>query len=225
MSVQACVQNRDYPHTWWLERHELKLIEAAKLNASSEVVFIGDSITQGWEGLGLKAWQAYFQPLNALNLGFNGDCTEHVLWRIEQGELDNISPNIIILMIGTNNAGHRKEDPHDTFLGVKAILARIQEKQPDAHIILLAIFPRGQFPDDPLRKITSKTNNLIEPLAGNKQIHWLDINHKFLNENGELTKDVAEDFLHINAEQYDVWAKAMEQTLKVATHSQSNRRF
>jgi beta-glucosidase len=207
------VQNKDYPHGWWLQRHRSKLSEIKAAKAPPQIVFIGDSITQGWEESGLTTWKKYFKSLNAINLGFNGDCTEHVLWRIEQGELDNMNPSIIIMMIGTNNAGHRKEDPQHTFLGIKAILSRIRQKQPNAQTVLLAIFPRGQFTNDPLRKMTSETNALIRQLADNKHIHYLDINEKFLTEDGELTKEVAEDFLHINAQQYDVWAKAMIKTI------------
>src|SRR5574344_1724342 len=121
------------PNNWWQQRFAQKqaLIKAG----GSQVVFLGDSITHNWEGPGKAQWDKYFAgaPYHALNLGYGGDRTEHVLWRLDHGELSGYSPSVIVLMIGTNNTGHHKfedEPPLDTILGIKAVLDKIREKAP-----------------------------------------------------------------------------------------------
>jgi beta-glucosidase len=113
------------------------------------------------------------------------------------------------MVIGTNNAAHRRENPQHTLIGIKATPARLRDKLPSAHILLFAIFRRGQHKDDPLRRMTSKTNKLIKPPADHTQNHRLDINQLLLNDQEELTKGVANDYLHINENQYVIWANAM----------------
>ena len=221
LSVQPCVQNRDYPHEWWLERHQTKQQEKQSRSKSIQLVFIGDSITQAWEDKGKKVWHEQYEPLGTLNLGFNGDCTEHVIWRIENGALDELAPKVIILMVGTNNAGHRKEKPQHTSLGTQSIIELIRRKCPSANILLLAIFPRGKTVDDPLRQLTEETNQYIEQLADDDKVHWLNLNHLFLNSSGELTPEIATDFLHINEKQYRVWAEAMTPSISRLMKSHS----
>ena len=145
LSIQAAIQNPDYPQPWWLARHQQKLAEIAQKGSKAQLVFLGDSITHAWEDFGEQTWQQYYQSLDAINLGYAGDRTENLLWRIQNGELDGLNPKLVVLLIGTNNAGHRKEHPDDTALGIQVILQTISDKLPNCKILLLAIFPRGRF--------------------------------------------------------------------------------
>ena len=92
--------------SWWRERHQKKLAEiAANTNRSYDVVFVGDSITELWERRHRHRWNHWFSygKLRALNLGFSADRTEHVLWRLENGELDGYKAKAVVLEIGTYN--------------------------------------------------------------------------------------------------------------------------
>ena len=89
---------------WWKARHEMKL-KAAK-GADVDLLFIGDSITHGWENKGRELWAKYYAPRNAFNIGYSGDRTQHVLWRLENGEMKGMKPKVAVIMIGTNNTGH-----------------------------------------------------------------------------------------------------------------------
>ena len=137
-AVTPVPQNAD-TNSWWMKRHAQKL-ERVKAGGS-RVVFIGDSITHFWEGNGRAQWEKYFAgaPYHALNLGYSADRTEHVLWRLDHGELDGYEAKAVVLMIGTNNTGHwpfEKEPPADTIIGVRAVLDKIRAKQPGAKIVL-----------------------------------------------------------------------------------------
>lgn len=194
---------------WWLPRHEEKLAEKSAMERV-DLVFLGDSITQAWEKEGADVWQTFYQPRNALNLGFNGDKTENVLWRLAHGEVDNIAPKLLVLLIGTNNAGHRMDKAEDTALGVKQILSVLAEKLPKTKVLLLAIFPRSAKPTQKLRKLNDEVNQIICTYADDKRVFFRDINSVFLDKDGCLTSDVMNDFLHPNASQYQVFAEAIE---------------
>ena len=145
-SIQPDVQSADWAKDWWGKRHEEKLAEK-KERGQIDMVMIGDSITHGWEGAGKATWEKYYGSRNALNLGFSGDRTEQVIWRLQHGEVEGIAPKLVVLMIGTNNAGHRKEKSADTAAGVKAILEELGKRLPDTKCLVLAIFPRGAKPE------------------------------------------------------------------------------
>ncbi len=210
LSIQPNVQTAKWAQSWWMPRHQAKLAEKNKMS-KVELVFIGDSITHSWDdpNKGLAIWQKHFAPLNALNLGFSGDRTEHVLWRIQNGAIDGIDPKLLVLMIGTNNTGHRQDPAKETALGIKHILDLIQLKLPNTKILLLAIFPRGAFSDDPLRQLNDQVNHLIQDYHDGQHIFYKDINHLFLDQSGELSRIVMKDLLHPNKSQYQVWAKGM----------------
>ncbi|MFC5050741.1 platelet-activating factor acetylhydrolase IB subunit [Rubritalea spongiae] len=198
---------------WWMPRHQEKL-EQKKNLGDVQLVFIGDSITHAWENKGKEVWAKEYAPYKALNLGYSGDRTENVLWRIENGEVDGISPKAIVMMIGTNNAGHRDEPSEQTADGIKAILDLLEKKQPETKILLLGIFPRGTTPEDPKRKLIDGTNKIIETYADNKRVFYLNINNVFLEEDGTLSKQVMKDLLHPNPDQYQVWADAIRPLLQ-----------
>ncbi len=203
------VQTAEWAKAWWMKRHQQKLAEKSKM-VTVDLVMIGDSIMHGWETRGKKVWDKYYGKRHALNLGFSGDRTENVLWRLQHGEVDGISPKLAVVMIGTNNAGHRKDPPEQTAAGIKAILTELQTRLPHTKILLLAIFPRGKDPNNPLRKINEATNKIIKKYADGKRVFWLNINDKFLQADGVLPKSIMPDLLHPNAEGYEIWAQAIE---------------
>lgn len=197
---------------WWLPRHEQKLKEKDTMQRV-DLVWIGDSITHGWEKAGKEVWDQHYASQNALNLGFSADRTEHVLWRLQHGAIEDITPQVAVIMIGTNNTGHRQDPPEETAAGVKAIIEELQARTPDTKILLLAIFPRGETPDDPLRQLNARINAILETYANDESVFFQDINEVFLEDDGRLPKSVMPDLLHPNTEGYRRWAKAIEPTL------------
>lgn len=206
----------------WVKRHE-GFVEIAK-RGNVDVLFLGDSITDGWRNdetkRGGKAiWDQHFAPLKAANFGISGDRTQHVLWRLQHGEIDGIKPKVVVLMIGTNNTGFEadkvtpKNTPAEAAEGVRAIVKAIRLKLPATKILLLAVFPRGETPDNPGRKQVVEINKLISRFQDGKFIRYLDIGPKFLTEDGTLSKDIMPDFLHPNPKGYEIWANEIKAPL------------
>ncbi len=192
---------------WWMKRHEL--YNARAKESKPELIFIGDSITQGWELPGNKdVWEKYYGKRNALNLGISGDRTQHVLWRLDHGNIDGISPKLAVVMIGTNNSS--RSNPEDIPGGVKAIIDRLRTKLPGTKILLLAIFPRGADKDDPWRRVNERVNEAIQKFADNKMVYWANINGLLTQPDGTLSKEIMPDLLHPNARGYEIWAEAIE---------------
>lgn len=199
---------------WWKQRFEQK----CKLAKSKkwDFVFLGDSITHGWEGRGKKEWDTLVAPYNALNLGYGADRTEHVLWRLDHGELDGVNPKVIFVMIGTNNTGHNspvQERPEDTAKGIRAILDRLAKIAPNAKIVLHPIFPRGALHTDPLRLRNEDVNQQIQSFADGRRVFWLDFNQKFLQADGTLSKEIMGDLLHPTPKGYQIWFEAIKPTM------------
>ncbi len=195
----------------------MKIVErqaAAAKPGQWDLVLIGDSITAGWQsGAPAEIWAKYFPAYRTLNLGIAADKTENVLWRLGfPGTLDGYQPKLFILMIGTNNTGHRFgiETADDTAQGVRAILDTLATKATDAKILLLAIFPRGEAIK---RQRNDEVNRQIKKLADNQKIFWLDLSQHFLQPDGTLSKPLFKDEkpfpIHLTAEGYEAWAKAM----------------
>lgn len=202
---------------WWMPRHEKKLEEKRRIVAAGrnpQVVFIGDSITEGWEKSGKDVWQRYYAKYDALALGFGGDHTENVLWRLRHGEVDGIAPKVAVLMIGTNNAGDRNDDPKATAAGIKAILDELRQRLPDTKVLLLAIFPREEKPTAFLRRLNEQVNARIAAYADGRHVFFANINEAMLDADGTLSRDVMPDLLHPEGKGYDIWARAMEPILQ-----------
>ena len=218
--VHAAIKNATTPahrmksdeKNWWQERHESKAIEAKK--NKWDLIFLGDSITHSWETAGKKTWNKYYQKRRALNLGFSGDRTEHVLWRLDNGEFEEVQPKVVVLMIGTNNTGHRKDPPKAIAAGVEKIIERINTKSPTTKILLLAIFPRSEKVSDPQRKNNDRANALIKQLTKKDGVTYLDINERFLLPDGTLSKEIMPDLLHPKQKGYAIWAEAIEPSLR-----------
>ena len=216
-SVTPAKLNESWSIEWWQPRHEQKLEEKRKLVAAGtppEIVFIGDSITEGWENDGKQVWAQHYARYHALALGFGGDRTENVLWRLQHGEIDGISPKVAVLMIGTNNTGHRAENPDTTAAGIKRLIDEIRQRTPKTKVLLLAIFPRGEKPDDPLRGLNERVNKALAGFADGRSVHFLNINKALLEPDGTLSKDVMPDLLHPNAQGYAIWQREMAPTLQ-----------
>ncbi|MBI1367565.1 MAG: GDSL family lipase [Planctomycetes bacterium] len=194
----------------WMARHES--FNARVKQGNVDMLMIGDSITHGWEGGGREIWAKYYAPRHAVNLGIGGDRTQHVLWRLQNGNIEGISPKLAVIMIGTNNA--RDNTPEQTAEGVTAIVNLLREKLPNTKILLLAIFPRGANNEDGLRKKNEAVNAIIAKLDDGKMIHYLNINDKFLGADGTLSKEIMPDLLHPNGKGYQIWADAIEPSVK-----------
>ena len=215
-SVTPSPLNESWSLDWWMPRHQEKLAEIERGKAAGEptdLVFIGDSITHNWEQHNKALWDEYWGKYHALNLGYGGDRTENVLWRLQHGEIDGIKPKVIVMMIGTNNTGFRHEAPELIYAGIKRDIQEIQKHQPHAKLLLLAIFPRGEKPDDTQRVLNEKVNAMLPKLADNKRVFFLNINKAFLAPDGTLSKDIMPDLLHPNAEGYKIWQREMQPEL------------
>jgi beta-glucosidase len=208
--------NESWSIDWWMPRHEEKLAEIARRKAAGEktdLVFIGDSITHHWEKEQPELFKAFYGKYNALDLGYGGDRTENVLWRLQHGEIDGIDPKVAVLMIGTNNTGLRGDAPDLIYAGIKRDIQEIRKHLPHTKLLLLAIFPRGEKADDGQRLNNEKVNAMLPKLADNKHVFFLNMNKAFLAPDGTLSKDIMPDLLHPNAEGYKIWQREMQPTL------------
>jgi beta-glucosidase len=174
-----------------------------------DLIFIGDSITQGWEGAGKDAWAKYYAKRNAANLGIGGDRTQHVLWRLDHGNIDGIAPKLAVLMIGTNNSNGADNTAEEIGAGITAIVKKLREKLPDTKVLILAVFPRGDKPN-PQREKNAQASAIASKLADDKMVYYLDIGPKFLGDGGSLSKDVMPDLLHLSPQGYEIWAESIE---------------
>jgi beta-glucosidase len=194
-----------------MARHE-KFNERVK-QGNVDLILIGDSITQGWEGAGKDVWEKYYGKRNAVNLGIGGDRTQHVLWRLDHGNIDGISPKLAVVMIGTNNSNGADNTAEEIGAGIQAIVKKLREKLPQTKVLLLAVFPRDEKPN-PRRDKIAKVNEIASQVADGKDVVYLDIGPKFLSADGTLSKDVMPDFLHLSPKGYEIWAEAIEPKVK-----------
>lgn len=194
---------------WWMPRFydNVRRIEQGDV----DVLFVGDSITHGWESRGAQTWERYYGHRKAVNMGFAGDRTQHVLWRLVHGRLDGIAPKVAVLMIGTNNVN--SDTPREIAAGVGAVCYTLRAILPETKILLLAIFPRGAGTDDWRRRTNEAANAMIAELDDGEWIHYLDIGDAFLEPDGTLPEAVMPDLLHPSERGYEIWAEAMEPTL------------
>lgn len=206
----ACVPaTRENPANW-MSRHE-KFVAQAK-RGGIDILFMGDSITDNWRSKGSNVWKEYYAPRHAANFGIGGDRTQHVLWRIENGELDGIHPKVTVLMIGTNNS--KSDSSDDIARAIGMIIDVIHTKLPDTKILLLAVFPRNRPTDTAeMMQTIHEVNQKIAGYDHGGSVRFLDINAKFLGPDGTVHADVMADFLHPTEKGYKIWAAAMGPTL------------
>lgn len=198
--------------------HE-QLVQKAK-QGQIDVYFQGDSITRRWGATDypelLAHWKKNFYGWNAANFAWGGDSTQHILWRMRNGELDGLNPKVVVLQAGTNNlpwrgpADEKKVD--EVVQGVNAILAEFQMRTPEAKIVLTGLFPRPQNPS--LASAIQRINKRLEVLADGDKVRYLNINSDLVDSKGEFRPGVSSDGLHLDAAGYDVWAAALKPLLK-----------
>jgi lysophospholipase L1-like esterase len=209
-------KNSQIAHTQLLEK-------AAK--GGIDVYFLGDSITRRWGTSDhqyqhfYENWRQNFFGWNAGNFGWGGDTTQNILWRLENGELDNVNPKVIVLLAGTNNVGkntpNNDSDTRATEIpkGIKAILDLCRKKAPTATIILMGIFPRND--NMAVMPIINQVNKSIAKFADGKKIRFLNINKKMADKNDKLLPGMTvADGLHLDVKGYQAWADALKPIFK-----------
>jgi lysophospholipase L1-like esterase len=186
--------------------HFTHILDRAK-SGPEDLLFDGDSITDGWQGRGKAVWEKYYGKLAAADAGISGDRTENVLWRLADGQVDGVKPKLVVLMIGTNNLG--RDTDERIAGGVEKIVQDYQQRCPEAVILLEGIFPRGAKADDPVRARIKHINTIIAKLGDDKKVIYLDFGDKFLEPDGTLSAKIMPDFLHPSEAGYEIWATAI----------------
>ena len=189
----------------WLQRHEE--INADVSKGKVNLLWIGDSIVENWKDRGKPTWDQYYGPRGAANLGIGGDRTEHLLWRMDHGNLDGVSPKLAIVMMGQNNGGTNTAE--EIAEGVTAIVTRLRSKLPETKILLLGIFFRGEHPNEEQKRL-AQTNEIISKLADEKHVFYMNINSIFLLPDGSIPASLMPDFEHPSPEGHKLWAETIE---------------
>lgn len=180
-----------------------------------DVYFIGDSIVRRWGALDypdfLANWTANFFGWNAANFGWGADRIEHMLWRLENGELDGVRPKVIVVLAGTNNVGSSPggdEKIVNITRGLQALIDLCRRKVPDATVIVTAIFPRN----DNIAVVPeiARINTRLAALADGTRIRFLDVNGRLADPQGKLFEGVSVDGLHLTVKGYQIWADALK---------------
>ncbi len=196
--------------------HEM-LLEKAR-HGGIDLYFEGDSITRRWGATDypsfLANWRENFYGWNAADFGWGSDCTQNMLWRLGNGELDGVDPKVIVILAGTNNVGNAPADDAkiaDITRGIKAIIELCRQKAPSATVVLMAIFPRN---DNPFANPTiNRINQDIAAFADGKSVRFLNINDKLADKNGVLLDGMSVDRLHPTLKGYKVWADGLRPIL------------
>ena len=195
-----------YPDAW-RALHQRKLERAKK--GGIEVLFLGDSLTLGWDE---ALWKERYQPLGAANFGIGGDGTPQLLWRIAHGELDGLAPKVVVLMAGINNTwpGYSTDD---TIKGIETIVAAIRAKLPQTRIVLLGVLPIFD-KDDGVRAKIKKINAGLARLDDGQTLRFLDFGEKLLTPDGALGEGLYQkDKLHLTPAAYRIYADALDPLL------------
>lgn len=207
----------------FLARHEGFLKDLKAMEGKVELLLVGDSITDGWrrpqDPNNPKSWggkvafdEAYATKYRTLNIGIGGDRTQHVIWRLQNGEVEGISPKVAMLMIGTNNLSANSDE--EIVAGITKCVKTLNEKLPQTKVLLLGVFPRSPKAADAARARIKNINEQISKLDdGGKTVKYLDIGAKFLDAEGNIPPDIMPDFLHVNEKGYKIWAAAVQPTL------------
>jgi lysophospholipase L1-like esterase len=189
-----------------------------KTKGRIDVYFVGDSITRRWGATDypefLAHWKQSFFGWNAANFGWGGDSIPNILWRLQNGELDQVHPKIIVVLAGTNNIGTAAPSPNDEarvagiVRGIRAILNVCQQKAPEAVIVLMGITPRND--NRAVMATINQVNERIAQFADGKKIRCLNINGQLADADGVLRPGMSPDKLHLSVKGYQVWAEALK---------------
>lgn len=209
-AVPANVSPTTYPvaQQYWLIRADQKIKDAAARANEIKIIFDGDSITDSWENKGRAVWQSRLMKYHPFDFAMSGDRTQHVLFRLAEGQARGLDPKLIVLLIGTNNIPIDK--PEQIADGVAAIIKVYRERCPNAVILLQGIFPRSETPDAPNRVKIKETNALLTKLADGTKVVYVDFGDKFLEPDGRISSTVLYDYLHPTPKGYTIWADALQ---------------
>ena len=197
----------------WLARHQGFVAEARR--GGVDLLFLGDSITDSWRTVGAAVWAQRFAPLKSANFGISGDRTQHLLWRLQNGELDGIQPRVVVLLIGINNVAQaHPETPASAAAGIEAVVRELRARLPRTRVLLLAVFPCREKPDHPLRISVGQINDAVARLDdGGRSVVYVDLAGAFLEADGTIPRELMPDFLHLSAKGYERWANAVREPL------------
>lgn len=195
-----------------IERWETMHAEDVDIAAQGDVdlLFIGDSITEGWPQ---NLWEEYFGDYKAANFAIGGDKTENLLWRLNNGSVGQLEPEVVSLLIGVNNFGLSQHRPDDVALGVQAVVETLLDAFPDARILLHGIFPHKQSAEDPARTDVRRVNEQIASLAEHERVYFLNIGDQLVQANGDISKDIMPDYLHLSEAGYRIWGDNLKPIL------------
>ena len=200
---------------WWANRFLSRHGEIEKLRGKTvDLVLLGDSIMHFWEWKQPNSWRKLTANRTVLNLGYGGDRTQNVLWRIDHGELDGYDAKCIVLMIGTNNNSSDDTKPENVAAAIERIVAKIREHQPKTKLVMHPIFPRGESAQSErhaaARGRNDKTNELLKKFVeSDGRIVWIDFNDKLVDETGWVPKSIMADQIHPTSAGYEVWMAAL----------------
>jgi len=196
-------------HNWWLDRLQRNRREILASGGEIDIVLLGDSITQNWEGVGAKELAKLREKRSVLSAGYSGDTVPTLRWRVENGELDGYKAKLIALMIGTNDARWAPgATPESIAASIRELVQVIHRKQPDAKILVSSVFPRGEKPDDPFRLKIAGINRCLDGIADGRKVFFTDFSKAFISADGTISKELMPDFLHPGPVGYDIWFDA-----------------
>ncbi|MFC1551332.1 GDSL-type esterase/lipase family protein [Candidatus Latescibacterota bacterium] len=195
-----------------------ELIEKTQ-KGNIDLYIVGDSITRRWEATHQESWDKNFSGWNAADFGSGGDRTRNVIYRAIHGELDNVNPKVIAILIGTNNVGFYPPKGNyeplveDTVKGIKAYVKLLKEMAPGAKIILTAITPRNTKGTTDVMPIIDAINERIASIGDGKTVHFINVNEQMAGADGKLFEGVTDDGIHLSNMGYQIWADAMKPLL------------
>jgi lysophospholipase L1-like esterase len=201
---------------YFMKMH-IMFLEQGKLGGVN-LLFMGDVLTDNWRKPaptgGKEIWDKLYAPQGAANFGVGADKTQNVLWRIDHGELDGLTPKVVVLLAGANNMAYPADD---ILLGEMAIIQDIHQKLPNSKLLILGIFPRGLDPDNPvvadMRDKITKVNKGLAQLDDGQFTRFLDIGSKFVDDKGNIQTSLMPDGFHLDSDGYQTWSDSMADTL------------
>ena len=190
----------------WRQRHDANVARAAQ--GDCDILLLGDSITEGWNQTTL--WEERYPHLKIANFGIGGDTTANLLWRLENGEIGALKPQVIVMMIGTNNLGRNEDRPAAVVNGIQAIVSVLHARLPGAKIVLLGVLPVGQEPKTRIRKQVDEMNTqLVKTLHDGHSVFVANLADAVLETDGSISASTMADFLHPTPAGYQRLAEAL----------------
>lgn len=185
----------------WGKEHE-DFVARAK-QGKIDILLLGDSITHRWP---TALWEETFKPLVAERFGIEGDQVQHLLWRIQNGEMEGIKPKLAVLLIGTNNVP--RPFTSDEIAGtVMAVVKTIREKSPGTKVLILGMLPRNELASNIMRDRIRLVNLLLAKEVDGRDVRFLDVGEVIMKPDGSLTRELTPDWLHPSPAAYELLMK------------------